>query len=229
MKKPLIGIVPLSDCQHNSLYVIPRCMNAIVKAGGTPCILPKTDNDQLLMKAVELCDGFILTGGQDTSIELTDTASRGSNTFYTVNDDTATLILDKAIELDKPLLGICTGLQFMNAALGGSFYQEIVTDTDVPLGVSSHVVQIESGTPLADLLHMRKLSVSGCSQRQIKQLSPLFKMMARTKEGQIEAVYMPLKRFIWAVQWHPDLSYRGCEENLLIWKNFVDHCKELPL
>ena len=34
-------------------------------------------------------------------------------------------ILDRAIEKDKSVLGICRGVQFMNACYGGTLYQDL--------------------------------------------------------------------------------------------------------
>lgn len=35
------------------------------------------------------------------------------------------MLLQKTLELDKSALGICRGIQFINAALGGALYQDI--------------------------------------------------------------------------------------------------------
>lgn len=37
--------------------------------------------------------------------------------------------------------------------------------------------------------------------------------MAQAEDGLTEAVYMPDRRFVWAVQWHPEFSYRTDENS----------------
>ena len=47
--------------------------------------------------------------------------------------------------------------------------------------------------------------------------------MARATDGLIEAVYMPNKKFIWAVQWHPELSYKTDDSSSKIFDIFVTY------
>ena len=37
--------------------------------------------------------------------------------------------------------------------------------------------------------------------------------MAKAADGLIEAVYKPDKKFVWAVQWHPEFSYKDDENS----------------
>ncbi len=47
----------------------------------------------------------------------------------------------------------------------------------------------------------------------IKTLAPDLKVMAEAPDGIVEAVYMPQKRFVWAVQWHPEYSLETDENS----------------
>ena len=51
--------------------------------------------------------------------------------------------------------------------------------------------------------------------------------MAVSEDGLVEAVELPEKRFVWAVQWHPEFSYRMDDNSKLIFKELVKHCREL--
>ena len=47
------------------------------------------------------------------------------------------------------------------------------------------------------------------------------KEMAKSEDGLIEAVYLPGQKFVWAVQWHPEFSYKTEESSRKIFEKFV--------
>lgn len=55
----------------------------------------------------------------------------------------------------------------------------------------------------------------------INALGEKLKAMAVSEDGLIEAVYHPDKKFIWAVQWHPEFIYKKEENARKIFKKFV--------
>ncbi|MGB4091045.1 MAG: gamma-glutamyl-gamma-aminobutyrate hydrolase family protein, partial [Ruminococcus flavefaciens] len=142
------------------------------------------------------------------------------------------LLLDHIIELDKPILGICRGIQLINAALGGTLWQDIPSQfSDMvphcqkpPYDVSIHEVSIEHSSPLYDLLKTDTIPVNSYHHQGIRSLSPELKSMAYAPDGLVEAVCAPGHRFLWAIQWHPELSYRKDINSRLIFKEFVRHC-----
>lgn len=233
-KKPLIGVIPLVDNERKSLWMIPGYMDGIITAGGIPTILPLTEDDEILNKLFELYDGFLFTGGQDVSPKL-----YGEKSIFPINDycekrDTMEgKILNMAIAHDKPILGICRGIQFINAALGGSLYQDLPTQrkSEVqhcqkpPYDRSVHRVDIAEGTPLHKLLGKTSLNVNSYHHQAVKSLSPKLKPMAYSQDGLVEAVYIPENRYIWAVQWHPELSYKVDRDSVKIFKSFLDAAK----
>ena len=79
--------------------------------------------------------------------------------------------------------------------------------------------------PLAYMLNSQTLKVIDCPHQEIKALSPILRRMAYAEDGAIEAVYMPLKRFIWAVQWHPELSSQTDKANAKIFEAFIMYAK----
>ena len=70
MKKPVIGIMPLIDTQKESYWMLPGYMDGLRQAGALPIMLPLTSDETELQQIVDMCDGFLFTGGQDVSPSL---------------------------------------------------------------------------------------------------------------------------------------------------------------
>lgn len=230
--KPIIGVMPLWDEEKKSIWMLPGYMNGIIDAGGIPMVLPFTDNEDVFCRALDICSGFLLTGGQDVDPMIYGERKRYDNIVTcTLRDKLDAIVLNKAVELDKPLLGICRGIQFMNAASGGTLYQDIPLETGTsvthhqtpPYEKPVHEVMIVQDTPLGQLLKKQILTVNSYHHQSIKDLSPVLECMARAEDGLIEAVYMPRKKFIWGVQWHPEFSYKADEDSRKIFKAFIEH------
>lgn len=138
-------------------------------------------------------------------------------------------LLRRALEQDKPVLGICRGLQFLNAALGGTLYQDLPTEHPSEIGHSmkppydrtAHTVHMWTLTPLAALLEKTELGVNSCHHQAIKTLAPDLVEMARSEDDLIEAVYLPGKTFVWGVQWHPEMSLHADADSRKIFEVFV--------
>jgi len=228
--KPIIGVMPLWDDEKDSLWMLPGYLDGITEAGGLPVILPFTDRTDEIEQLADMCDGFLLTGGHDVSTELYGEAPIGDLVKRCLKRDIMEKVFLKiAIDNDKPVLGICRGIQFINVALGGSLYQDIPlqypTETNHrqnrPYNVPAHTVNIIEKTPLFNLLNIPKIQVNSLHHQAIKQLSPRLKEMAISEDGLIEAVYMPGHKFLWAVQWHPEYSHKTDSYSKAIFSEFV--------
>lgn len=230
MKRPIIGLIPLVDEERESYWMLPGYMDGVRAAGGIPVMLPLTSDEEELRLLNEQCDGYLLTGGQDVAPGLygeqpLDACGRPNEQ----RDAMEKLVLDMAVCEDKAVLGICRGIQFMNVALGGTLYQDIPTQRkeyvqhhqnghfDSPV----HMNYIEEGTPLCELLGTTELAVNSYHHQAIKSLAPKLCMMACSEDGLVEAVYMPDKRFVWGVQWHPEFSYKKDEHSMKIFEAFT--------
>ena len=83
------------------------------------------------------------------------------------------------------------------------------------------MVRILPDTPLAALLQKQELGVNSCHHQAVKTLAPGLAEMARSTDDLIEAVYLPGKTFVWAVQWHPEMSLYTDEDSREIFEVFV--------
>ena len=91
-----------------------------------------------------------------------------------------------------------------------------------PYDIPSHEVVLIKGTPLQKYLNRDSLVVNSYHHQAVKELAPGLESMAVSPDGLIEALYMPGKRFIWAVQWHPEFSFHNDLNSRRIFSAFID-------
>ena len=228
--KPLIGVMPLWDDDKESVWMLPGYLEGIRQAGGIPVILPFTSDKDELDQLAKMCDGFLFTGGHDVSPELySEKPINDSVISCKERDEMESWYLQYAINYDKPVLGICRGIQFINAALGGTLYQDLPSQHPSetqhhqcpPYDKPVHRVDLMAEGSLAKLLKKKSLCVNSYHHQAIKKLADKLNVMAVSEDGITEAVEMPGKRFVWAVQWHPEFSWQRDEDCLRIFKEFV--------
>ena len=229
--KPIIGVTPLWDDEKQSLWMLPGYMDGIARAGGIPMMLPLAVEGEDASRLTDLCDGILLTGGHDISPAL-----YGESPLEDLvcacpeRDRLESIMLRQAIRADKPVLGICRGIQFINAALGGTLYQDLPLQhpSDVehhqtaPYDRPSHEVDILADTPLRACLGAARIAVNSYHHQAVRALADSLAPMAVAPDGLIEAVFRPQSRFLWAVQWHPEFSFRTDESSRRIFRAFVE-------
>jgi putative glutamine amidotransferase len=216
-QSPIIGVTPLWDTERKSVWMLPDYLDGIKAAGGIPVVLPLGMAEADADRIVETCDGFLFTGGQDVGSCLE-------------RDTLETLLLSKALQADKPILGICRGLQFINVFLGGTLWQdlpsehpsEIVHRQGKPYGAPTHTVMLSGD--LKTLLGKDNIEVNTLHHQAAKGLGNDLIPMAVAPDGIIEAFQMAGKRFVWAVQWHPEYMFKTDSDSLAIFSCFVKHC-----
>ena len=232
--KPIIGVMPLWDDDKESIWMLPGYMDGIKAAGGLPIIFPMTTDEEEIKQLCDMCTGFLFTGGHDVSTELYhENPVPGMVDSCRTRDDMELQVLDIAVKQDKAVLGICRGIQFINAALGGSLYQDLPSQRPsavehhmtAPYDRTAHRVKISKDSPLYEILGKEELGVNSYHHQAVKVLSPLLREMAVSEDELIEAVYMPGKKYIVALQWHPEFSYKVDESSRKIFESFIDACK----
>ena len=231
--KPVIGLLPLWDDDKDSLWMLPGYMDGIRQAGALPLMLPLTEDRDEINQLVALCDGLLFTGGHDVSPELYhETPLANLISACKPRDIMEFKLLHIALAADKPILGICRGIQLINAALGGSLFQDLPLQRPSsvdhhqtpPYNIPVHDINIKKNTPLHDLLQRDILAVNSYHHQAIKILAPDLDVMAFSSDGLIEAVYMPSHKFVWAVQWHPEFSYLTDSCSRAIFSKFTEAC-----
>lgn len=233
MKKPLIGVLPLYDEERESLWMLPGYFDGIRAAGGIPVMLPLEAEKEAIRQLVGLCGGLLFTGGHDVDPALYG-AERQTvcGPSCPARDRLEREAFSLAWEQDLPVLGICRGIQLINVLLGGTLYQDLPAEH--PGGVEHHMappydrachsVELSAGGPLAALLGRERLEVNSYHHQAVRDLAPALRPMAKAPDDLVEAVWAPEKRFVWAVQWHPEFSFRTDAASLRLFEAFVEHC-----
>ena len=231
--KPIIGIVPLIDDEKESFWMLPGYMDGIAEAGGLPIVLPLTHEPETIGQILNTVQGILFTGGHDVDPQLYgEEPLPECGAASKERDSMESELLRQCIEKDTPVLGICRGIQFLNAYLGGSLYQDLPTQHPTkiehhqkpPYDIPVHKVDIVEDTKLFELLGKTTLSVNSYHHQAVKTLAKTLKTMAVSEDGIIEAVEMPGKKFVWAFQWHPEFSYKVDENSRMIFREFVNKC-----
>lgn len=217
-QKPLIGVTTFrkdSGKGYQFLAVTEAYVQALVRAGAIPLMVPlglaETDLDVLRSRL----DGMLFTGGGDV-----DPARYGkpdNPAVYEVDPDRDRVeihLVHEVIETNLPFLGICRGLQVINVALGGTLYTDIGDQfpgairhdywPGFPRDTIAHPVRVEEGTALAKILVTPLHGVNSLHHQGIDDLAPGLRVSAIAPDGLIEAFELPEHPFGLAVQWHPE-------------------------
>ena len=185
--RPIIGLIPLYDDDKDSYWMLPGYMKVIEKCGGLPVMLPLTDDKAELNDAYKICDGILFTGGHDVSPLVYGQATTDKcGITCQLRDSMEGHLLDLCIRDDKPLLGICRGIQFINAYLGGTLYQDLPSEFDSkiehhmlpPYEQAAHKVNVEAGTKLASIIGPGIHEVNSYHHQAVKEISPRVTRMA---------------------------------------------------
>lgn len=215
MARPLIGIscdvAPVSNAElRERVFIWATYLDAIVKAGGTPLLVPVHADD--LERVVASIDGLILAGGDDISPDAYGDAPRACGDLLDPRRQRNDLRLAAfSRERSLPLLGICLGSQVMNVAAGGTLFQDIPSECKDPLEHRGspgkrrrHVVEIEPESTLSSILRTNSVEVNSGHHQSVREPGAGLRVVARSLDGVVEAVEDPRHPFYVGVQWHPE-------------------------
>lgn len=233
MGKKIIGVVPLWDDEKQSIWMLPGYLDRITQAGGIPVILPLKGSDEDIRISFSLCDGLLLTGGHDVDPSLYGEKIRPScGAICPERDRLEQILYQLALSEDKPVLGICRGIQMINVLQGGTLYQDLPSEhgslvshhMDRPYDRGIHEVSIVRGTLLHDLLQVDSLFVNSLHHQGIKDLGQDLEVMAVSPDGIVEAIRQKKHRFVVGVQWHPEFTKADDVPSRRLFDAFVGAC-----
>ena len=231
--RAVIGICPLYDDEKKSVWMLPQYQTMLEKEGACPFIFPYCEDPKVLEQLLQMCDGILLTGGQDVDPVLyqADKSSKCGEINH-IRDNMDLYLLKRSIELDKSVLGICRGVQLMNVYYGGTLYQDLPSEhqsntehhMQAPYDRGVHEVSISDKSLLETILGKDKIQVNSYHHQAIKALGTELKIAAISEDNLIEAVFSDKHKFMLGVQWHPEFLYDVDENSKRIVKAFVQSC-----
>ena len=184
-----------------------KYMESLARAGAGMRWVELSDPEQAVQDALT-CDGLLLPGGGDM-----DPKFYGQERIPAcgepnlLRDAAEPLLLRAFLAADKPVLGICRGIQVMNAVLGGDLYQEIKPFEHLPHNghwAKVHTVTVRRGTLLSRILGQDTVLVNSQHHQAVDRVAPGFTLAALSEDGIVEAIEKPDARFCLGVQWHPE-------------------------
>ncbi|HFI0321728.1 TPA: gamma-glutamyl-gamma-aminobutyrate hydrolase family protein [Streptococcus suis] len=214
MSQPIIGIsgnhYKTGDHTEPLLSYTQTCLvNAIEDAGGIPLILPVT-RPELAEQYMKLVDKLVLTGGQNVEpIHYQEKLLIDSSNYFPERDRFELALIEAAHHQEKPIFGICRGLQLYNVAQGGSLHQEVLghwqentgnqPSQDLYFPIETQLSQIYAQEPTVNSFH----------RQAINKLAPSLEIIALSPDKEtIEAVQSTRDSHTFlGVQWHPELLY----------------------
>lgn len=211
-EQPIIALT--GNFSEGNCSVAEGYYMSILKAGGTPLIIPPYDDKNALISTLERVDGILFTGGGDINpMYFGEEPIKELHSINPRRDKQELILAQLAVDRQIPILGICRGIQILASALGGELYQDIHKqkegvrikhDQDLERAFPSHSIEIKKNSILYSIFKTERLAVNSFHHQAVKSPGPHFKVTASAPDGIIEAIESSDYKSILGVQWHPE-------------------------
>jgi putative glutamine amidotransferase len=234
-RRPVIGITTSINDEGDRQGVPVAYAEAVSAGGGTPIFLPMLAEAEAAGPTfTALCglfDGLVIVGGGVISRNMVGGQPDDLEDTPPIRDSTDAAFLRHALAAGKPVLGVCYGMQFINAELGGSItadWQAYNGGGDEfrhspKRGVSEHPLsKVAPGSIVAKVLQSgsreheqrTRSSIDGTTAGAMvnsyhlqvigkDMLAPGLTLTAETADGAVEA-FEGRGGQLHGVQWHPE-------------------------
>lgn len=234
--KPVIGITAGYDFEKSASLLRDDYYEAVIQCGAVPVLIPVTEVKSVWVEYLDICDGLILSGGPDVDASYFGQHNMPyAKEISPVRDSMEIFLARQAITVDKPMLGICRGIQVINIAAGGSIFQDIYAENNsdtklmqhfqqAPRWFQIHNINIVKETCIYKVFGREELKVNSFHHQAVDTVAPDFTVNAYAEDGVIEAISHESKKFIAGVQWHPENLWRKDKTHLKLFERLVSVC-----
>ena len=205
--RPRIGITTSFE---DSTHSLPRAYaEAVERAGGVPLLLPVTETSATVHAVTETIDGLIVPGGPAVTEGLMGTLPDDLGALDPLRAASDRRYIEACWDANRPMLGICYGMQRMNALTGGTIYADVERQHDgaqvhsQKRGATSHKVHLRETSRLHTLLTTSTLEVNTRHLQAIASVGAGFAVAATAPDGVIEAIEHTSAQIL-GVQFHPE-------------------------
>lgn len=203
---------------EKKIYLNRDYVQAILRLGFIPLIISPEMVEEKIDVIVENTSGLIISGGGDINPKFYGEENKACKNLVPDDRVKAEIKLLKAfIQTEKPVLGICYGMQLMNVFLGGTLLQDIKTEIDHKKG--NHEIEVFKPFPIEKGIYM----VNSSHHQAVKDVGRELEIFCISKDGVIEGVYHKKHPFFVGVQWHPERDFSSA--SVSIWQSFSKKIK----
>lgn len=198
--KQVIGIIQKrskSETGRDILLLYEAVSDAVRVSGGIPIGIEAS------LEYIDICDGFIFQGGDDI-------------------EDKDLCFMRQILKMNKPILGICLGMQEIGCLFGGRVVKANHLHHS-PLN-RAHKVYINKKSKLYQITGINKMLVN--SRHHDRLICSHLYVSAISEDGVIEAIEIPGYKFCIGVQWHPENLITFDKYSQSLFKEFINSCKE---
>ncbi|MEV7290709.1 gamma-glutamyl-gamma-aminobutyrate hydrolase family protein [Streptomyces microflavus] len=213
MSRPVIGISTYQDPARWGVWEMPAVLlpaaypRLVRAAGGLAVLLPPDEAADAARETVAALDGVVIAGGADVEPARYGAAPDPRTGPPARERDAWELaLIEAAIELHVPLLGICRGMQLLNVALGGTLHQHLDGHTGGHAVFGGHPVDPVPGTAYAAAVP-ETTTVPAYHHQAVDRLGTGLIASAHAPDGTVEALELPGREsLVLGVQWHPEMG-----------------------
>jgi putative glutamine amidotransferase len=227
-RRPVVGIIGNMSLLNESYPVhAGGTMNseAVAEVSGClPIIIPSDPRLVVVDELLNLCDGFLLTGGRPNvhPSEYGEDETPAHGCFDRCRDAITLPLVRACVERGQPILGICRGFQEVNVAMGGTLHPEI---RDLPGRMNHrmppdgtleekfalrHPVRFSPGGVFHHLMGATEVMTNTLHGQGINRPGARIVIDGTAPDGTPEAIYVQgAPGFTLSVQWHPEWNAAG--------------------
>lgn len=208
-------------------------INAVEKAGGVPIVAPSIGDAETISSMLAMADGILFSGGEDVHPNYYREDITEKNLMISDTRDRFEMQLaELALKSSKPILGICRGMQLLNAAAGGTLHQDLKTHIghtvpNTPKEKRLHKIELVENTRLFGVYGAGQKEVNSFHHQAVKDLADIYRPTAFAEDGIIEAYELKEDRFVVGVQWHPEMLHEAYPEELEIFRSFIGCARKI--